>query len=149
MAAGWWGVGGWLTAGRAHAGGGRLVGGGLVAAGKWLAGGWLVSGIWLVGGGRLVGGGLAVAVKREEGGCLAAGLWRRARNGWAVCWRRIGVECEAGVSWMDALLYSRPVWGARPAASPPPHKLRRPSRGPRESLRAQLQNELPSRYKYK
>jgi len=31
----------------------------------------------------------------------------------------------------------------------PPHKSRHPSRSPRESPRAQIQNELPSRYKYK
>jgi len=31
----------------------------------------------------------------------------------------------------------------------PPHTSRRPSRSARESPRAQLQSELPSRYKYK
>jgi len=31
----------------------------------------------------------------------------------------------------------------------PPHKSRRPARSPRESPRAQLLNELPSRNKYK
>jgi len=75
---------------------------------------------------------------------------KREVSGWMRCFTRDRSEARGQQPLTPLVCPSLNVLEAHPRQrSDRAHKSRRPSRSPRESPRAQLQNELPSRYKYK
>jgi len=75
---------------------------------------------------------------------------RREVSGWMRCFTRDRSEARGQRPLTPLVRPSLNVLEAHPRQrSDRSHKWRRPSRSPRESPRAQLQKELPSRYKYK
>ena len=75
---------------------------------------------------------------------------KREVSGWMRCFTRDRSEARGQQPLTPLVCPSLNVLEAHPRQrSNRAHKSRRPSRSPRESPRAQLQNELPSRYKYK
>jgi len=74
---------------------------------------------------------------------------KREVSGWMRCFTRDRSEAR-GQQPLTPLVCPLNVLEAHPRqSSDRAHKSRRSSRSPRESPRAQLQKELPSRYKYK
>jgi len=75
---------------------------------------------------------------------------KREVSGWMRCFTRDRSEARGQQPLTPLVCHSLSVLDAHPRQrSDRAHKSRRPSRNPRESPQAQLQNELPSRYKYK
>jgi len=78
------------------------------------------------------------------------GLVKREVSGWIRCFTRDRSEARGQQTFTPLVCPSLNVLEAHPRQrSDRAHKSRRPSRSARESPRAQLQNELPSRSKYK
>jgi len=75
---------------------------------------------------------------------------KREESGWMRCFTRDRSEARGQQPLTPRVCPSLNVLEAPPRQrSDRAHKSQRPSRSPQESPRAQLQNELPSRYRYK
>jgi len=86
----------------------------------------------------------------DPAGQAALAPMKREVSGWMRCFTQDRSEARGQQPPTPLVCPSLNVLEAHPLQrSDRAHKSRRPSRSPRESPRAQLQNELPSRYMYK